>query len=178
MNLDPALVLTAQYLVALILLATGLHKAADRNRFTAVLAAYRVVPTPLEKPVMWLVLGAEITMGVALLFPVTRRPAAVAAAAVFAVYGALLVLRLARGHGGVDCGCSLSGATTPLSRAHIIRNGALVAVALVAAAPGFQRPMGPLDAFQIVAAVAALMLTYLSADALLAHGRSAVGHGE
>lgn len=175
MSLDPVLILTAQYLSALLLLAAGLHKGADRRRVKAVIAAYRVVPGSFERPVMWLVIGVEITVGAALMIPVTRQSASLAAATVFTVYFAVMALSLVRGRRKVDCGCSLSRRATPLSALHLIRNGFLVTMALAACGPESGRALSWFDGLQITGAVVSVALIYLSADSLLADHANAVG---
>jgi uncharacterized membrane protein YphA (DoxX/SURF4 family) len=155
--------------VALLLLIAGVHKAADPGRVHAAIAAYRIVPASIEQPVMWLVIGIEITVGAALMIPVTRQSASLAAATVFAVYFAVMASSLVRGHRRVDCGCSLNRRETPLSGFHLIRNGLLVAIALVASGSDVGGAVSWLDAVQITAAVVSLALIYMSADLLMAN---------
>jgi uncharacterized membrane protein YphA (DoxX/SURF4 family) len=168
MSLDPLLLFTTQLFLGLLLLAAGLHKAADLRRVTAVIAAYRVLPAALRRPMASLVMGVEIAIGLALLIPFTRRPAALMAAALLALYMTLMAVSLLPGHRDVDCGCSFRDSTTQPSAYHIIRNGTLVIFALCAVMPDSGRAIGWLEKSQIAAAVVSLALIYLSVDALLA----------
>lgn len=170
MMLDPSLTLTAQFFLALLLLVAGLHKHADLNRIMAAVSAYRVVPGYFTKPVAWLVIAIELTVGTALVIPRTRESASFAAAGVFVVYFVVMSLGLIRGHREIDCGCSLYGREVPLSGAHLIRNGVLVLVAIMASMSDLPRAVGWVDGVQITAAVFCLGMIYLSADSLLANG--------
>jgi hypothetical protein len=167
MTLDPLLVLTTQYFVAVLFLMAGLHKYANLGRVGDVIAAYRVVPAGLHTAAAWLVIGIELIIAVALVVPPTSRMASLAAATVFVVYFSVMGLRLFRGDRKVDCGCSFHPSGASLSSGHLIRNLLLTLCAVVGAvAP--RRAIGWEDGAQIVSAVASLTLLYLSTDALLA----------
>lgn len=169
MMLDPFVTLTAQFFLALLLFAAGVHKGADLSRLVAAISAYRMLPAHFERSVAWLVIATELTIGAALLVPSTREAAASAAAGVFAAYLVVVGLSLVRGHRNVDCGCSFHGRVAPLSGAHLVRNGVLVMLAVLASMPDSGRIVVWLDGVQITAAVLCLALIYLSLDSLLAH---------
>jgi Methylamine utilisation protein MauE len=169
MSLDPFLVLTARYFLALLLLAAGLHKRAHMGSVTAAIAAYRVVPVVFEKPVAWLLIGVELHVATALMVPSASRLASLAAAGVFAVYFAVMGLSLVRDGREVECGCSFHHSDASLSASHLVRNLLLMIVAVAGSRRDSGRAVGWVDGVQIAAAVVCLALLYLSADALLAH---------
>jgi uncharacterized membrane protein YphA (DoxX/SURF4 family) len=169
MNFDPLIVLTARYFLALLLLAAGLHKSADLDKVRGAIAAYRAVPSGLEKPAVWLVIGVEVAVGAALIVPSTSRSASLVAAGVFAVYFTVMSLNWLRGDRDVDCGCSFYHGDASLSGAHLVRNVLLVMLGVAGFQSDAGRAISWVDGVQIAAAVASLALIYLSADALLAH---------
>ena len=170
-------VLTIHYFLALLLLASGLHKARDWERIHGVITAYQVVPVVLERTMLWLVIGVEIATGAGLALGVKSRIPSFGAAIVFAAYFAVIALNLLRGRRGVDCGCSFSRRTTPLSGLHLVRGALLLMLAVVGASVELKTTIGWPNALQIAAAVVCLALIYLSADTLLGYTRPAVRGG-
>lgn len=169
MILDPFITMTAQYCVALVMLAGGLHKVADIGRFAEVISAYRIIPGCLERPVVVLLIGIELGIGTALIVPRVREQAAWGAACLLGLYFAAIALNILRGRRQLDCGCSFHGRAAGLSGSHLVRNVLLVLLAVVASIAESGRIVGLLDRVQITAAVLCLTLIYLSTDSLLAN---------
>jgi hypothetical protein len=112
-----------------LLLWSGAVKLRDPAAFAADIANYRLLPS--LAPVLAASLPMiEIVLGSALLFApsVWRRGAALAAAALLAVFTAALSQAVARGI-NVDCGC-FGGASGQASGWTIVRDVALFAAAL------------------------------------------------
>lgn len=105
MPAGPALPALAAWLLAAVLLATGLGKALDVPGFAAVLADYRLLPAGSE-PIMALAITlAELGLAAAMLHPRWRQVAAWGAVALFLANAAVLSLTLLRGVELANCGC-------------------------------------------------------------------------
>jgi hypothetical protein len=92
-----------------------------------------------------------------------------AAAALLALYSAAIVVNLARGRREIDCGCFGPAQRQPLSPALVLRNGVLIALALVCALPAGVRALVPLDALTIAALVAFAALVHGGVNGLIAN---------
>ena len=73
----------------------------------------------------------EIVLGAVLVVQVARVPAAAVAAVVLVAFTALIVRRLAQGE-HPPCACFGAWSATPLGWSHVVRNVALIALAVVA----------------------------------------------
>lgn len=101
------------------------HKIGAWPRFCASLAAYRLVPAVLTKPVAGALIVLELAAVAGLLF---IQPAGYFLAAVlFATYLIAICVNLARGRAFIDCGCG--DEPTGLSQWLVIRNTVLVIIA-------------------------------------------------
>jgi Methylamine utilisation protein MauE. len=126
-------------------------------RFEAQLSEYRLLPEGLVAPAAKALACVEAVLAVALVLPVTRELAAVAAGMLLALYAAAIGVNLLRGRDHIDCGCG--DAPTLLSPWLLLRNGALVLVAAVVALPEAARATGLLDwAFGALGLLALVML--------------------
>ena len=101
----PPWALLAAWLLAAVLLATGLGKALDVPGFATVLAAYRLLPAGSESFVALGVTLAELGLAAALLHRPWRRAAAGGAILLFLANAAVLSLTLLRGVELANCGC-------------------------------------------------------------------------
>jgi len=84
-------------------------------------------PTVLIPIVPWV----EIAIGALLVVQFGRRPAAVAALVVLAAFTALITWQLARGR-RPPCACFGAWSAKPLGVGHLARNGALIALGILA----------------------------------------------
>ena len=73
----------------------------------------------------------EIVLGAVLVVQVARVPAAAVAAVVLVAFTALIVRRLAQGE-HPPCACFGAWSATPLGWSHVVRNVALISLAVVA----------------------------------------------
>lgn len=74
---------------------------------------------------------AEIVLGAALVSQLARRPAALVAGALLVAFSALLAVRIAQGR-RPPCACFGAWSTRPIGPVDLVRNGLLLALALVA----------------------------------------------
>lgn len=148
--------------LGVLLLLAGWAKLRDIDAFRDVLANYELLAAPLVAPFAWMLAIGECAAGVLLLPAATRGVGAAIAAALWLIVTAGVVLALARGRGGIDCGCGGAQQDVPLGVGLVVRNGVLLALTAVAAAPIAARDVVWLD----FAAVGAAALFVLGAIAL------------
>ena len=166
--LDPALRAALRCALALLWLAAARHKLRDPARFREALAGYRLIPAPLVRAFAAGVAALELALGLALLAPGTGPAPAFATAALLALYALAIAANLVRGRRAIDCGCGAR--PQPLGEGLVVRNAALVGIALAAALPATGRALGWIDAPTIGGGAAALAALYAAADAALANG--------
>jgi len=169
--IDPAVSASLRGALALLFAAAALHKLRDPGVFRAALADYALLPAAAVAPAARLLPALELAAAAALLVPAWAVPGGLGAAALLAVYGGAIAVNLARGRRDVACGCLGPAAEQPLSGALLIRNGVLVAAALLAACPASARAWTGLDALTVPVAVAAAAGLYAAWEGLLANAR-------
>lgn len=150
--------------LALILLASGLHKMIRRDRSQAVVREFAGVPRVLAPFAVLAVAVTELLAGLLLLTPAYRTLGGIAAALVWAAYLGLILRAIAQGRRDVDCGCTFGMAHRPLGAFQVTRNSVLVVMAALvigSAVAGGGAPVGlgssaggPVIASQILAALA------------------------
>ena len=163
--MDVLLQLILAAALALLFAAAALHKWRSGPFFEAQLAEYRLLPEAGVPFAARALAVLESALAVALLVPATRQPAALAAALLLALYGGAIAVNLVRGRDWIDCGCG----DTPvlLTPWLLLRNGLLVAGALVVALPVGSRPLGWHDLVLGVPALLVLLVTWALAEQLL-----------
>jgi len=120
------LYMTAIGTLAVVFLLSVSHKLKDFPRFKASLGAYRLFPESLLSVVAPIVVVLEMSAVVAILLP--TGPGKWIAFMLLMVYTAALAVNLLRGNTSIDCGCG--DAPTPISGWLLLRNGALLLLAL------------------------------------------------
>lgn len=165
-SLDPALGLALRGGLALLLATAAWHKLRDLAAFGAALGGYRLLPERALGPASIGLVAAELsTAGVLLVSP----RASWAAAALLALYSLAISVNLARGRREIDCGCFGPAARQPLSPALLVRNAALIALALLCALPAAPRALVWVDGLTIAAAIGLGALVHGAVNALLAN---------
>ena len=86
-------------------------------------------PTWSVAPLPWVELG----LGAILVSNLVRRPAAIVALVLLLVFSSLVIVRLREGR-HPPCACFGAWSARPLGPGHLVRNGVLVVLAIVAAA--------------------------------------------
>jgi hypothetical protein len=151
-------------LLALLLLASGLHKLIRRHRSQAVVREFAGVPRMLAPFAVMAVAVTELLAGLLLLAPAYRAVGGVLAALIWAAYLGLILRAIAQGKRDVDCGCTFGNAHRPLGAFQVTRNSVLVLMAALvtgSAMVSVSAPVslgftagGPAIASQILAALA------------------------
>jgi hypothetical protein len=155
-GLDPLIISIAAGTLLLIFVRGVWHKLADPPMFRAILENYEIVSSRFVPAAAIAVTGAEAAIAIGLLFPPTRSLAALSGFAMLACYAIAIAVNLRRGRVSIDCGCG--GPGHGLSWILVWRNIGLMAVALIAAMPALDRPMGLADLLVLVTAVATMVL--------------------
>lgn len=159
--IDPVVSVSLRCLLALLFAAAAWHKVSDPPRFESTLEAYRLLPSRLAKVVTKVLPVAEIAVSLSLLLPVYHW-AALGAVALLVLYSVAITVNLARGRREIDCGCFGPAARVPLSGVLIVRNTMLIAAAALVLLPVRARPLVWIDAFTLVAAVAAASFVWIA----------------
>lgn len=167
MPLDPILIYACALALAAILATAATHKLRAPRWFAAQLEAYALLPQALLRPAARTLPLVEGAIAAALLLPASRAAAALAAGALLALYAAAIAVNLWRGRRDIDCGCAGPGESQPLRPLLLLRNAALLGLALFAGATPLARELGLFDGFVALAAAAVLLLLYAAVDGLL-----------
>ena len=164
------LYMTAMGTLVLVFLFSVSHKLRDYARFRASLGAYQLFPESLLGFFAPLVILLEVAAIVAILLP--TGPGVSIAFGLLMVYTLALTINLLRGNTSIDCGCG--DVPTPISGWLLLRNGALLLLALPV-----EPEAGPPDLLHWVLVgtlVILLMIFYLIFEQLLAnHARLTEG---
>jgi len=157
--IDPLIPLVIATSLALLFFMAARHKLASLPHFQAQLAAYRILPAKLTAPAARSLPWLEMLLVFALLIPVSRAPAGLAAGLLLLVYAAGMAVNLGRGRRQIDCGCG--DAPQPLSPWLLLRNVICAAGALSLALPVASRPLVAADLVFVALFTAAFALSYL-----------------
>jgi hypothetical protein len=161
--LDPVAVWTARIVLAAVLAMAAFAKLRSLDEFVGVVHNYRVLPEFLVRPVAYALPPLEAAIALALLLEPTRRGAAIAAAALLAVFAVAMAVNLARGRVEIDCGCFAAALRQRISWALVGRNVALIALAALAMpAVTVGRALTWLDGVTIVAGSGSAVLLYVA----------------
>lgn len=167
MPLDPILIHACALALAAILATAASHKLRAPRWFASQLEAYALLPAGLLQPVTRLLPLLEGAVALGLLLPASHSAAALAAGVLMLAYGAAIAINLWRGRRDIDCGCAGPGESQPLRPVLLLRNAALLGLALLAGAPSLAREIGLFDGFVAIAAAAVILLLYAAVDGLL-----------
>ena len=118
--------------LGLTLVTSAVLKAADARGTQAALATYGIRSHGFARVAWGVLVAVEAALGVAVAAGIDA--AAYAAGALLALFCAAQATALASGRGGAPCACFGAWSTRPLSWWHVARNGAMMALAVVAIA--------------------------------------------
>jgi hypothetical protein len=170
--LDPVVSRAVGAALSVILLTGGWHKLRDPALFRATLENYRLLPVGWLWQAALLLPLWEISAGAMLLFPPTRLAAALLTTALLCVVTAAVIVNLARGRTGIDCGCGGFGGHVgdqTLSWGLAVRNAVLLVAALLAPGEGHVRVLVWIDYLSVAAGTLALLGLYVTANQLMAN---------
>lgn len=156
-----------QIALGLVFAIGAVSKLARWREFTAIVAAYELLPARSTTAAAVLIVTLEIGVGGALLARWAPSASAVAAAALLMAFAAAMAVNIKRGRTALDCGCFGASMRQPLEWRLVARNviaaGAALATAVAAAAPFDATPF-----LSAVPAGAVLFILYLGLNAVWA----------
>lgn len=164
---DPILSHTLAATLAIILGLGAWAKLRDPIVFRETLANYELLPDAMLGPVARALPLAEAAAAALLLPLATRATGAWLALAVVGLVTLGVLLALAQGRGGIDCGCG-GEQDLPLGPGLVLRNGVVMGLLALTAAPIAARGAVWLDYPAIVAATLFGLGTWTLANTLLA----------
>jgi hypothetical protein len=167
-TLDPAVRLTLHAALSLLLASAAWHKLRDAGAFRSAVLEYRLLPPVWAVPFAAALIAAECGLALALWLPGLTGIAALGGAALLGLYATAMIITLRRGRRDVDCGCAGPAHRQSVRPALVVRNGVLIAGALLAAVPASGRPLGWLDVLTAALATAVLACLYVAVDGILA----------
>ena len=106
MTIPSLLVTTLRIILGAILLFAGIAKLANFSAYVTDVAGYQILPTGLAKPISYLLVSAEITLGIALSIGYFSRGTGILASFLFLIFAVALVNVLWRELPVADCGCT------------------------------------------------------------------------
>lgn len=166
---DPVISLGAGLVLAFVFATAAWHKFRDRSHFSATLGAYDLLPAVLVPALAAVLPIVEAMLAVTLPVPAWRGGAGAVAALLLGVYTLAIAVNLARGRRAIDCGCGDPEQRQPLTGWLLVRNSALLAVALACVAPVLSRTLGWMDWLVALLAAVAAGLIYGACNQLLAN---------
>jgi len=169
--IDPLFSRVLAVAFALMWMLAAWHKLSAREEFGAALGEYRLLPPALLPLAAVLVPACEVLLGIAWLAAPPAGPA-VLTAALLLLYAAAIAINLLRGRVHIGCGCGFGGTgkDLPLSWWLVGRNLLLAGLALAAAWPARERPLGAYDGLTLFLALAAGAVLFAGASQLLRNG--------
>jgi hypothetical protein len=172
---DPMILAFSQAILMLVFLAGAWSKLRARETFEGVVYNYRLLPEFAVRPASYLLPVAELAVGLGVAYTPTRPYAAVGAVLLLAVFNIAIGTNLARGRREIDCGCFSSVLKQRLSGGLIVRNTALMGLAVWLAwgAPQALSGMGWLDWLVGLAAAVVATFIYMAASLLAAQAKVA-----
>ena len=105
MRIPLILVTLLRVILGAILLFAGITKLMGFSIFTINVDSYQILPIGLVKPVSYLIVSAEITLGIVLLIGYFSRGAGILSTLLFLIFAVALINALLRELTITDCGC-------------------------------------------------------------------------
>lgn len=166
---DPVVVTVSRLAVALLFATAAGHKLRNFVDFQDTVENYDLLPHDLLAPAAVLVIGLEVGIVAALLYPPAVPVGSTAAMALLSAYIVAIVINLARGRRSIDCGCGGQSLRQPISEWLVLRNLALVGVAWLAGGSPIFRDVSAWDYLVGLFALLALSCLYVATEHLLAN---------
>lgn len=177
LGIDPVVQIAARVLFTLLFLGTAVHKMRDLRRTAEITSSYLRSfglprsPVPAAVATAVLVAAELAAAGLCALYP-SGVAAAGLVGGLLGAYALGMSVSIARGIAPEDCGCSWAGTTgQPAGWALVLRNIALIAVALLLAPQAAARPLEFADHAGAFSLGLFAIAMYATADVLIAnHG--------
>lgn len=167
--IDPVISTSAALALSVIFASAASHKIRHPSWFRRQVREYELIPRFMVPTAALALPVTELAVATGLLWSTSRPYAGVLAFSLISLYALAIAINLARGRKDIDCGCSGPAMRQPLQPALLVRNLLLAVIALGALLPMFERPLGLLDNFVIIAAGTVLVLLYTTTDLWIAN---------
>ena len=168
LGVHPVFVIIAAGTLVCVFARALAHKISDFSWFAHTLNGYKMLPEAVMQPIAIALVAAEALVLAGLIVPQLRVVAALLAGALLALYGGAIALNLLRGNRRIDCGCG--GAGQGLSWFLVVRNVALIGLAMVASATPVAAPLDLLAWTSVATGIGSLMLVIAGAEQLNENG--------
>lgn len=168
--MTPYFIAALRLLLALIFIVAGIGKSRKLDLFSRQVAAYKVLPSFLVRPVAYFLPWLELILGFLLLFGWHTKIAAALTGFMYAVFTAALSVNLVRGRKDLDCGCFGSQQKHKITRWLVVRD-----ICLMLAAIGVNITGGGSFSFDNLARETQLIGIYSLREYLLPIGLVALG---
>jgi len=169
LELDPVLVLSARFSLALLFLVAAMDKLRHRTYFRGNLRAYELFPDALIPLLAASIPIMELAVSVAAFVTATAPYAMGVAGVLLGAYTFAMGVNLARGRHDIDCGCSGPARRQTLSGWLVARNIMLLPIVLIGAAATTARPLGLLDIVLCGFALICATVLYAATSQLIAN---------
>ena len=149
----------------------GIHKLNPTNDryFADLLSEYGWHNQQFSLSIARIIGVTELAVGLGIIFPLSRMPAAIAASALLLAYTALMAVQLYQGRQDLDCGCAGPGRQLKISGYLLLRNILLAGFALFCVFPGYQLPS---DSWLLALALTATaILLYVCCEQLISNNQ-------
>ena len=167
--LDPAFGYLIIGGIAILFASAGVHKLRDLVHFTAIFAAYRLLPDEPARRLAGLIPCLELAVGAALLWTPSRRLGVASGIVLLIAYALALSLNLLRGRRDFECGCGAARDSRVISAWMVWRNLILAAALGIAALPWTSRPFDLTDGLTVAGGLVVGVTFYAAVDRLLGH---------
>ncbi|MBV8576780.1 MAG: hypothetical protein JOZ58_17310 [Acetobacteraceae bacterium] len=166
-TVDPALALIVRLLTACLLATAAGAKLIALEPFVGVVHNYRLLPTPLTRPVAYLIPPLELLIATTIMVLFSSVIPLAGAATLLLGFAVAMGINLMRGHAEIDCGCFIGFVRQRLSWVLVMRNLLLAAALLtIASASAANRLLVWFDVLTIAAGCASLLLVWAIAGRL------------
>jgi hypothetical protein len=175
--LDPLFLQVISLSFGVLFLLAAVHKLSTIDKFRVILSEYQLLPQAFVATTAFVLPLLELVLGTSWLFLPQKALIAAGSATLLAFYTFAIAINLARGRIHIGCGCGVAGSSDDdqqLSSGLIIRNSALIIIALVALIPAGTRALWFLDYATLLAALITGVLLYAATNQLLGNG-AAIG---
>ncbi|RKU26730.1 hypothetical protein C6497_13125 [Candidatus Poribacteria bacterium] len=105
MNISLWWITILRVFIGIILFSAGISKLTSFNAFVADVSSYQIIPIVMIRPVGYLIVSAEITVGLGLGIGYFSRGASILASILFLIFSVALVNVLLQNLQVTDCGC-------------------------------------------------------------------------
>jgi hypothetical protein len=167
-TVDPAIACMLRTAFVLLFGGAVAHKLRAPREFRLALAGFGVLPARAVAPAAVLLVATELCIVVLLV--VHPALGGAAAAMVLLAYGLVMAFAIARGRGGIECGCGGPAGSAPLQMGLVVRNVLLAAMALPLAGRVGVRALGWIDGLTILGALGSATALWAAVGVLFVTG--------